>query len=320
MSASRIFAFVFLSLCIDTILAFSLSVSRTSVANNSLRSQSLPLTEVIQNGEVKYNSRGGVFPLSAMSGSGSGFNEENKVETSSTSNEVTPSASSGVNREESDKESLVDSIPIVRTKNSLSERDEPMSFSELGDFDPSKKIPIKREVLVGNPQLKVKKKESSVTAILQELAAIQQQGPRKYCILGTRHCSYLHQQIIELLSYALVLSENHVYTSGAGGTNAAAIRGALRASRPDLLTVVLPQSLDKQPDEIQELLLDVTELITMPQNNEMGLDVASRLCNSKLLSETDQLIAFAFHESTTVIEATKEAKKLDMLVTMLFLD
>jgi hypothetical protein len=319
MSASRIFAFVFLSLCIDTILAFSLSVSRTSVANNSLRSQSSSLSEVIQHGELKYNSRGGVFPLSAMSGSG--FNEENKVETSSTSNEVTSSPGSGVNsREESDKESLVDSIPIVRTKNSLSERDEPMSFSELGDFDPSKKIPIKREVLVGNPQLKVKKKESSVTAILQELAAIQQQGPRKYCILGTRHCSYLHQQIIELLSYALVLSENHVYTSGAGGTNAAAIRGALRAARPDLLTVVLPQSLDRQPDEIQELLLDVTELITMPQNNEMGLDVASRLCNSKLLSETDQLIAFAFHESTTVIEATKEAKKLDMLVTMLFLD
>ena len=52
----------------------------------------------------------------------------------------------------------------------------------------------------------------------------------------------------------------------------------------------------------------------------MSLDVASRLCNSKLLSETDQLVAFAFHESTTVIEAKKEAKKLEMLVTTLFLD
>lgn len=71
--------------------------------------------------------------------------------------------------------------------------------SNLGEFDPSKKIPIKREVLVGDPQIKIRKKEKSVTAILQELAAIQQQGPRKYCILGTRHCSYLHQQIIELL-------------------------------------------------------------------------------------------------------------------------
>ena len=121
-------------------------------------------------------------------------------------------------------------------------------------------------------------------------------------------------------SYALVLSENHVYTSGAGGTNAAAIRGALRAERPDLLTVILPQSLHKQPHESQELLQGVTDLVSMPQNDELNLDVASRLCNSKLLSETDQLIAFAFHESTTVIEATKEAKKLDMLVTTLFLD
>jgi hypothetical protein len=74
-----------------------------------------------------------------------------------------------------------------------------LNFSGLGEFDPNKKIPLKREVLVGNPQLRVKKKEKSVTSILQELAAIQKQGPRKYCILGTRHCSYLHQQIIELL-------------------------------------------------------------------------------------------------------------------------
>lgn len=72
--------------------------------------------------------------------------------------------------------------------------------SSLGDFDPSKKIPVKRQVLVGNPQLKVKKQEDmSINTILQELASIQKQGPRKYCILGTRHCSYLHQQIIELL-------------------------------------------------------------------------------------------------------------------------
>jgi hypothetical protein len=118
----------------------------------------------------------------------------------------------------------------------------------------------------------------------------------------------------------LVLSENHVYTSGAGGTNAAAIKGALRAGRDDLLTVILPQSLGKQTKESQDLLMKVTDLITMPQNDDLGLDVASRLCNSKLLSETDQLVAFAFHESTTIIEATKEAKKLEMLVTTLFLD
>lgn len=121
-------------------------------------------------------------------------------------------------------------------------------------------------------------------------------------------------------AYALVLSGNHVYTSGAGGTHAATIRGALRAERPDLLTVVLPQSMAKQPKESQELLKDVEDVIAMPQNDGMSLDVASRICNSYLLSRTDQLISFAFHESSTVIEATKEAKKLDMVVTVLYLD
>lgn len=111
-----------------------------------------------------------------------------------------------------------------------------------------------------------------------------------------------------------------MYTSGAGGTHAATIRGALRAERPDLLTVVLPQSRSKQTKESQQLLKDVEDVIEMPQNDEMSLDVASRICNSYILSQTDQLISFAFHESTTVIEATNEAKKLDMLVTVLYLD
>lgn len=98
------------------------------------------------------------------------------------------------------------------------------------------------------------------------------------------------------------------------------MRGALRAERPDLLTVVLPQSMTKQPKESQELLKCVQDVIAMPQNDEMSLDVASRICNSYLLQMSDQLISFAFHESSTVIEASKEAKKLNMLVTVLFLD
>lgn len=50
---------------------------------------------------------------------------------------------------------------------------------------------------------------------------------------------------------------NHIYTSGAMGTNAAVIKGALRADAPDLLTVILPQSRDKQLQESQELLQQV---------------------------------------------------------------
>lgn len=191
---------------------------------------------------------------------------------------------------------------------------------QVGGYSAEERLGTKdtRQVMLGEPR--GPEKEYSVSSILQELAAIQRQGPQKYCVLGTRHCSFLHQQIIELLAYALVLSGNHVFTSGAGGTHSAAIKGALRAERPDLLTVVLPQSLSRQPEESQTLLEEVEDIIEMPQNDKLSLDVASRMCNSFMLSRTDQLIAFAFHESTTVIEATREAKQLEMVVTTLFLD
>ena len=88
-------------------------------------------------------------------------------------------------------------------------------------------------------------KSTGMEDMLRELREIQGSANRTYCILGTRHCSYLHQQIIELLSYALVLSGNHVYTSGAAGTNAAAIRGALRANSTELLSS--PGSSTREP-------------------------------------------------------------------------
>jgi hypothetical protein len=69
----------------------------------------------------------------------------------------------------------------------------------VGGYDPSEQLELDTVVNVGNPQIRVSSKERSVTSILRELSAIQQQGPQKYCILGTRHCSFLHQQIIELL-------------------------------------------------------------------------------------------------------------------------
>jgi len=187
----------------------------------------------------------------------------------------------------------------------------------------------------------------SVNTILKQLESIQQGTPKNIVILGTRHCSFLHQQIIELLScadrprarmhspkrvpqlsraqlsgarpralgvhtrawprvagphvlarrtptdprltslascsYALVLSENHLYTSGATGTHAAAIRGALRAGNQDLLTVILPQTVKKQPREIRDLLGQVKNVIELG-HDELPLDAASRICNSELLS------------------------------------
>jgi len=79
------------------------------------------------------------------------------------------------------------------------------------------------------------KKDWTPELILEELKAIQNTGlvfevkfnkrgphfipfppsrPRKYAILGTRHGSFMHNQIIELLGYALVLTGNHIFTSG----------------------------------------------------------------------------------------------------------
>ena len=86
----------------------------------------------------------------------------------------------------------------------------------MGDYDPSENLPQTERAVpnVGDPQLRVKEKDWSVTNILKELAAIQQQGPQKYCILGTRHCSYLHQQIIELLYVLLLVCRSEDRLSG----------------------------------------------------------------------------------------------------------
>ena len=90
-------------------------------------------------------------------------------------------------------------LPKQEESRITNENNKDDGYDGLGEYDPSEDIKPEREVVVGDPQLKVKDKGRSVTSILKELAAIQQQGPQKYCILGTRHCSYLHQQIIELL-------------------------------------------------------------------------------------------------------------------------
>jgi hypothetical protein len=90
---------------------------------------------------------------------------------------------------------------VVRSSISSSISSSSSSNTGIGEYNPSEGIEVRNpeKLNVGNPQLKVAEREFSVNAILKELAAIQQQGPQKYCILGTRHCSFLHQQIIELL-------------------------------------------------------------------------------------------------------------------------
>ncbi|KFK35198.1 hypothetical protein AALP_AA5G253100 [Arabis alpina] len=155
---------------------------------------------------------------------------------------------------------------------------------------------------------------------IQELLAIQQQGPRSIGFFGTRNMGFMHQELIQILSYAMVITKNHIYTSGASGTNAAVIRGALRAERPELLTVILPQSLKKQPPESQELLSKVKNVIEKPHNDHLPLLEASRLCNMDIITQVQQIICFAFHDSKLLMETCQEAKNLRKIVTLFYLD
>lgn len=154
---------------------------------------------------------------------------------------------------------------------------------------------------------------------LQELATIQQTGAKRIALLGSRHVPMTHQYLIELMSYALVLSGNQLLTSGATGTNSAAIRGAMRAD-PNLLTVILPQSLDRQPKESRKQLEKVMHLVTNPTNDALSLAEASAICNQEIISRCQQLICFAFHDSRTLLDTCHQAEEQRKLVTLFYLD
>ncbi|MFZ4639447.1 MAG: DNA recombination-mediator protein A [Nodosilinea sp.] len=158
-----------------------------------------------------------------------------------------------------------------------------------------------------------------VDTFLQELAAIQQSGSKRVAILGSRHVPITHQQLIELMTYALVLGGNRIITSGATGTNSAAIRGAMKAD-PNLLTVILPQSLERQPYESREQLEQVMHLVENPANDSLSLAEASAICNQEIISRCQQLICFAFHDSHTLLQTCQVAEDQRKIVTLFYFD
>ncbi|NEP40556.1 MAG: DNA recombination-mediator protein A [Okeania sp. SIO2H7] len=158
-----------------------------------------------------------------------------------------------------------------------------------------------------------------VDEYLQELVAIQQTRAKKIAILGSRHIPITHQNLIEMLSYALVLESNEIITSGATGTNSAVIRGAMRAD-PNNLTVILPQGLKRQPIESRKQLEQVIHLVENPNNNNLSLGEASFLCNQEIVSRCQQLICFAFHESHTLLKTCRDAEEQRKVVTLFYLD
>lgn len=155
--------------------------------------------------------------------------------------------------------------------------------------------------------------------LAQELAAIQQTSSKRIALLGSRHVPLTHQHLIEMMSFALVQAGNQIITSGATGTNAAAIKGAMRAD-PSLLTVILPQSMQRQPRESREQLQQVLHLVEKPENDNLSLSEASTLCNREIIARCQQLVCFAFHDSHTLLQTCEEAEEQRKLVTRFYFD
>ncbi len=159
----------------------------------------------------------------------------------------------------------------------------------------------------------------TVDELAMELATIQQSAKR-IAIIGSRNLPITHQQMIETLSTALVMQGNTIITSGgSSGTNAAAIRGAMKAN-PDKLRVILPQTIGQQPSDVQNQLIGVPNIIEHPDRAMMTLADASRVCNREIIDDCNQLICFLSHTSKTLHNAVQYAEEGHKVITVFYLD
>ncbi len=163
------------------------------------------------------------------------------------------------------------------------------------------------------------KDQANPDALAMELATIQQMA-KKIAIIGSRNLPITHQQMIETLAEALVKQGNTIITSGgSSGTNAAAIRGAMKAN-PDKLKVILPQTIGQQPSDVQDQLIGVPNIIEHPDRAMMTLSDASRICNREIIDDCQQLICFLSHTSGTLHKAIEYAEEVYKVVTTFYLD
>ena len=158
-----------------------------------------------------------------------------------------------------------------------------------------------------------------VDTLAQELALLQDKGKRRIAILGSRHVPIVAIHLVELVARSLVQEGHSLLTSGSQGVNAAVIRGAL-AVDPAKLTVLLPQSLDRQPTEICDLLDRVLHLVEKPEQDDLPLPMASSLCNQEIINRCDQLICLAFHDSETLLASARTAEDMGKVVSLLYFD
>lgn len=156
--------------------------------------------------------------------------------------------------------------------------------------------------------------------MVEELKLIQNIGTRKISIIGTRNLSLTHQQLVEILAYALIISGNIIITSGgASGVNSAVIKGACRADQSKL-EVILPQTIGQQPTEVQNALIGLKGITEHPERQNMTLADASRICNREIIENGHQLICFLYHDSHTLKESIEYAHMQHKIVTVFYLD
>ena len=158
-----------------------------------------------------------------------------------------------------------------------------------------------------------------VDTLAQELALLQDKGKRRIAILGSRHVPIVAIHLVELIARSLAQEGHSLITSGAQGVNAAVIRGVLDVD-PARLTVLLPQSLERQLPEIRESLDRVLHLIEKPEHDDLPLPLASSLCNQDIISRCDQLICLAFHDSETLLTSCRSAEDMGKVVSLLYFD
>ena len=158
-----------------------------------------------------------------------------------------------------------------------------------------------------------------IDTLAQELAMLQDRGKRRIAILGSRHVPVVAIHLVELVARSLAQEGHSLITSGSLGVNAAVIRSVLEVD-PARLTVLLPQSLDRQPAESRDQLEKVLHLVEKPEHDELPLPMASSLCNQEIISRCDQLICYAFHDSETLLSSCRTAEDMGKVVSLMFFD
>ena len=158
-----------------------------------------------------------------------------------------------------------------------------------------------------------------VDTLAQELALMQDKGKRRIAFLGSRHVPVVAIHLVELIARSLAQEGHSIITSGSQGVNAAVIRGVLEVDS-SLLTVLLPQSLERQVQEIREQLDQVLHLVEKIENDDLPLPIASSLCNQEIINRCDQLICFAFHDSETLLSSCHNAEEMGKVVSLMFFD